>query len=284
MNDPMNLGSPGPGPLDRSRRRLSPLSGARGKIGLCVVKLAAVALALSAAWPASGQVQVFAAASLNDSLKEIASRYQTRTGEKIAFNFGASSFLARQITEGAPADIFFSADEAKMDQLEAKGLIIQPSRQSRLSNSLVIVTETRSGLSIRSAADLAGPGVKRLALADPQTVPAGIYAKLYLEKLGLWPAIRPKVVPMDNVRATLAAVESGNVEAGMVYKTDAAISKKVKVTCEIPPAEGPAISYSMALLKEAPHLESARRFFQELQSEDASRIFARYGFIARGPP
>ena len=242
------------------------------------------ALAAASAWPAQGQVHVFAAASLNDSLKEIASRYETRTGEKIAFNFGASSFLARQIAEGAPADIFFSADEARMDQLEKNGMVIQRSRQSRLSNSLVIVVEAGSTLVIRSAADLAGPGVKRVALADPQTVPAGIYSKLYLEKLGLWAAIRPKVVPMDNVRATLAAVESGNVEAGMVYKTDSAISKKVKVACEIPPAEGPAISYSMALLKDAPHLESARRFFQELQSEDASRIFARYGFIVPGSP
>src|SRR5437660_334772 len=128
---------------------------AREKISLWrskALKLGAVVLAVSAAWPACAQVHVFAAASLNDSLKEIASRYETRTGEKIAFNFGASSFLARQITEGAPADIFFSADEAKMDQLEQKRLIIQKSRQSRLSNSLVIVVEAGSSRSIRSAA------------------------------------------------------------------------------------------------------------------------------------
>ena len=168
-------------------------------------------------------LHVFAAASLTDSLKEIAAAYEKQTGDKVMFNFGASSFLARQIEEGAPADIFFSADEAKMDGLEKKGLIIKETRTSRLSNSLVIVVTSDSALPIHSAKDLAGPAVKRVALADPKTVPAGIYAKQYLQCAGLWSAIKPKVVPTDNVRAALAAVESGNVEAGMVYKTDASI-------------------------------------------------------------
>src|SRR6059036_1497290 len=120
-------------------------------------------------------INVFAAASLTDSLKEIAVAYEKQTGEKVVFNFGASSFLARQIEEGAPADIFFSADEARMNGLEKKGLIAKETRKSRLSNSLVIVVSADSSFTIQSAGDLAEPKVKRIALADPKTVPAGIY-------------------------------------------------------------------------------------------------------------
>ena len=226
-------------------------------------------------------IRVFAAASLADSLKEISSAYQRQTGDKIVFNFGASSFLARQIEEGAPADLFFSADDAKMDVLEAKGLLLKETRQSRLSNSLVIVVAADSALKITSAKDLGRDAVRRIALADPKTVPAGIYAKEYLTKAKLWPAVATKIIPTDNVRAALAAVESGNVEAGMVYKTDAGISKKVKIACEITGADAPAISYPMALLKEAKEPEAARKFLAHLASPEAGRVFARFGFIVR---
>jgi len=224
---------------------------------------------------------VFAAASLTDSLKAIAADYEKKTGDKVRFNFGASSFLARQIEEGAPADIFFSADEAKMHGLEKKGLIVKVTRRSRLSNSLVIVVAADSPLELKSATNLTSAAVKRIALADPKTVPAGIYAKDYLEKTRLWPAVESKVVPTDNVRAALAAVESGNVEAGMVYKTDAAISRKVKVACEIPAASGPVISYPVALVKDAPQSDAARRFLKHLDSAEANRVFEQFGFIVR---
>lgn len=231
----------------------------------------------------AASINVFAAASLTESLKKIATTYEKQTGDKVTFNFGASSFLARQIEEGAPADIFYSADEAKMDGLEKKGLIVKESRTSRLSNSLVIVVTSDSTLQIQFASDLAGDKVKRLALADPKTVPAGIYAKEYLEKAKLWAAVQPKVIPTDNVRAALAAVESGNVEAGMVYKTDAAISKKVKVALEIPAKDGPAISYPMALVKESKQLDAAARFLKHLGSDEAGRVFQKFGFIVRSP-
>lgn len=227
----------------------------------------------------SAAITVFAAASLTDSLKEIAAAYEKQTGDKVILNFGASGFLARQIEEGAPADLFFSADEARMDGLEKKGLILKETRTSRLSNLLVIVVAADSPLRISSARELAGVKVKRIALADPKTVPAGSYAKAYLEKLKLWPAVGPKVVPTDNVRAALSAVESGNVEAGMVYKTDAAISKKVKIACEIPSGEGPAISYPMAVVKESRQPEAARQFLNYLASDEAGRVFKKFGFI-----
>jgi molybdate transport system substrate-binding protein len=225
------------------------------------------------------EITVFAAASLTDVLKSAAATYEKQSGNKIVFNFGASSLLERQIEEGAPADIFFSADEARMDALEKKGLILKETRKSRLSNSLVIVTAADSGVKISSPADLAGVKIRRIALADPKAVPAGVYARAYLEKQNLWSAVAPKIVPTDNVRAALAAVESGNIEAGIVFKTDAAISKKVKVTYEVPVKDGPKISYPVAVTTNSKSVESAKRFLDYLNSDDAAKIFSTYGFI-----
>ena len=224
-------------------------------------------------------ITVFAAASLSDSLKEIAADYEKQTGDKVLFNLGASSTLARQIQEGAPADIFFSADEARMDALQRRGLILKDTRKRRLSNTLVIVVAADSAIAVHSPRDHAGDAVKRIALADPATVPAGIYAKSCLEKLNLWSAVAPKVVPTDNVRAALAAVESGNVEAGMVYKTDAAISKKVRVAYEVPAGDAPEIRYPVAVLKDSNDPEAAKRFLRHLDSEAAGRVFRKFGFI-----
>ena len=227
----------------------------------------------------AAEITVFAAASLTDALREIGANYEKQSGDKAVFNFAASSMLERQIEEGAPADIFFSADEAKMDELEKKDLILKETRKSRLSNSLVIVVSSDSRLKITSPADLASSKVRRLALADPKAVPAGVYSKAFLEKENLWLEIQPKVVPVDNVRAALAAVESGNIEVGMVFKTDAAISKKVKIAYAVPAGAGPEISYPVAVMKNARQVESAKQFVEYLGSHDAATVFARYGFI-----
>jgi molybdate transport system substrate-binding protein len=227
------------------------------------------------------EVTVFAAASLTDSLKEIAANYEKQSGDKIAFNLGASSTLARQIEAGAPADIFFSADEAQMDGLAKKGLIDPATRKSRLGNTLVVVVTTDSTLQINSASDLTNSTVKQIALADPMAVPAGVYAKAWLTQQQLWPAIEPKVVPTENVRAALAAVESGNVEAGVVYKTDAGISKKVKVAYEVPAKDAPDISYPMALVKDSKQPDAAKNFLNYLDSKEAGDIFKKFGFILR---
>lgn len=227
----------------------------------------------------AAEITVFAAASLTDSLKEIAAAYEKKSGDKIIFNFAASSLLARQIEEGAPADIFFSADEAKMDGLEKKGLIDPGTRKSRLGNSLVVVVASDSALPIKSANDLTNVSVTKIALADPQAVPAGIYAKAWLEKQKLWPVLAPKIIPTENVRAALAAVESGNVEAGVVYKTDASISKKVKVAGEVPAGDVPKISYPMALVRASQQPEAAKKFLQYLAADEAGPVFRRFGFI-----
>lgn len=250
------------------------------------LRLAGFAVITALCWTiasaTAADVTVFAAASLTDSLKEVAASYEKETGDRVTFNLGASSTLARQIEEGAPADIFFSADEAKMDRLEAKGLIVKETRKSRLSNTLVIIVAAEDGADVHAPRDLAGAKVKRIALGDPKAVPIGVYARAYLQKLGLWEAIEPKVVATENVRAALAAVEAGNAEASIVYKTDAAISRKVRVAYAVPLEEGPKISYPVALLKDAPHTATAKNFLRFLGSETAGKIFRQGGFIV--PP
>jgi len=227
----------------------------------------------------ASEVVVFAAASLSDALKDIASDYQKESGNKIVMNLAASSTLARQIEEGAPADIFFSADEAKMDALQKRGLIVAETRKNRLSNLLVIIVSLKALAAISSPKDLGSGKVGRVALADPDSVPAGIYAKEYLEKQNLWPSVKGKVIPTENVRGALAAVESGNVDVGIVYRTDAAISKQVKVAYEVAVQEGPQIRYPVAEVKGSKNPESARKFLQYLGSDAALQVFEKYGFI-----
>ena len=123
--------------------------------------------------------------------------------------------------------------------------------------------------------------MKRIALADPKAVPAGVYARAYLEKAGLWQAVERKIIPTENVRAALAAVESGNVDAGIVYKTDARISRRVRVTCEVKPEEGPLINYPMAVVKESSRIDAGKRFLRHLDSREAEGVFEKYGFIVR---
>jgi molybdate transport system substrate-binding protein len=226
----------------------------------------------------AAELTVFAAASLSDALKEISSAYEKSTGDRVSFNFAASSTLARQIQEGARADLFFSADEEKMDQLEKKNLIRKESRRSILSNSLVIAVSPES--SVATPADLRL--VRRIALAEPNSVPAGIYAKKYLEQEHLWADLKAKIIPTENVRAALDAVESGNADAAIVYKTDAAISKKVRVGYEVPANTGPRISYALAILTEARNVPAAEKFWQYLQTSTAAKTFAKFGFVVPG--
>ncbi|HTX21717.1 MAG TPA: molybdate ABC transporter substrate-binding protein [Candidatus Aquilonibacter sp.] len=244
------------------------------------VLLAFVLMVLSLPLRAA-EITVSAAASLTDALKQIAANYEKQSGDKIIFNFGASSTLAQQIAVGAPADIFFSADEAQMNRLEKNGLIDPATRKSILGNSLVVIVPSDSTLQIKSADDLANADVKQIALADPKAVPAGVYAKAWLTKLQLWPAVAPKVVPTENVRAALAAVASGNVDAGVVYKTDAAISKNVKIAYEVPRADGPDISYPVALVKGSSQPDAAKKFLDYLSSKEAGQVFTQYGFLLR---
>lgn len=240
------------------------------------------ALACAAPWEsvaAPAEVTVFAAASLTDALETIASVYRKQSRVKIVFNFAGSNVLARQIEQGAPADIFFSANLEQMETVEGKNLVDRSSRKNLLSNQLVIVVPADRGLRIQSPADLLSGRFRRVVLADPAAVPAGIYARQYLEKQGLWERLRERIVPTLDVRAALAAVGSGNVDAGFVYRTDAATSRQVKIAYALPLEAGPRIVYPVAPVRQARNFGEAVQFLKFLQGPQAAEIFHRYGFL-----
>jgi len=225
------------------------------------------------------EILVSAAASLTDALKDIGKAYQTKSKHKILLTLGPSNFLARQIEEGAPSDMFFSADLAQMDLLEKNGRLEPGTRKNLLSNQLVMIVASDSRLAVASPKDLLRPDVKKVALADPAAVPVGVYTSKYLADEGLWDKLKPKIVPLLDVRATLAAVESGNVETGFVYKTDAAISSKVKIVYEVPSDRGPKITYPVAIVKESTKKEAARDFLNYVLSPAGKAAFRKYGFV-----
>jgi len=246
-----------------------------------IFRLLAVTVFLAvASLAAAAPLTVFAAASLSDALGEIGPMFTAATGHTVRFNFGASGALARQIKEGAPADVFFSADELRADELEKAGLLLAGTRRTLLANQLVAIVASDSPAPVASVADLGKPAVRRIAIGEPATVPAGTYAKEYLQNAKAWDALLDKMIPVENVRAVLAAVESGNVDAGFVYKTDAFISKRTAIAFAIPLADGPHITYPIAVVKDTRHADAARAFIAFLAGDVAQKAFARSGFLA----
>ena len=225
------------------------------------------------------EILVCAAASLTDVLSDMGKAYQSKSKHKLLLTLGPSNFLARQIDEGAPADMFFSADLAQMDMLEKNGRLEPATRKNLLSNQLVMIAPSDSRLAIASPKDLLKAEVKKIALADPAGVPVGVYTSKYLADEGLWDKVKTKIVPVLDVRATLASVESGNVEAGFVYKTDAAISHKVRIVYEVPIEKGPKITYPVAIVKESKKKDTARDFLNYLLSPAGKAAFKKYGFV-----
>lgn len=244
-----------------------------------LTRILTVIIVLAAAQARAAELLVHAASSLTEALEEIAALHEASTGVTVRLNLGGSNLLARQISEGAPGDVFLSADEARMDQLARAKLIDPSTRRSLLSNSLVIVVAADSALTIGCAAGLRSKSVASVALADPGSVPAGMYAKEHLRRIGAWDDVLPKVVPTENVRSALAAVEAGNVDAAIVYATDALMAKKVRVTCTIPADQAPEISYPVAVLDGSEHPEQARAFVAFLASAQARAVFERLGFV-----
>jgi molybdate transport system substrate-binding protein len=238
--------------------------------------LTALAVALLAATAVADEIDVYAAASLTDAVTEVARTFEKETGHEVVFNFGGSNDLARQIKAGAPTDVFFSADEAQMDGLQAAGLVRARDRIDVLSNVLVVVVPAASTARIQAPRDLLG--LRRLALADPEAVPAGVYARTWLQSVGLWDRLQDKVVPVLDVRAALAAVEAENADAGIVYRTDAAISKRVKVAFEVPREQGPPIVYPLAPLASSKKPATAD-LVRRLTSERAREVYRRFGFL-----
>jgi molybdate transport system substrate-binding protein len=249
----------------------------------CAALLVALVLALHPGAAVAQTVTVFAASSLTDSLKAVATAYKTRTGTAVTLVFNASSILARQIEQGAPADIFFSADTDWMDYLQKRGRISDGTRTGLLGNQLVLIAATDAAPVPKIASHFALArmlGNRKLAMADPATVPAGKYGKAALITLGVWDSVRDKVVPAENVRVALEYVARGEAAYGIVYATDARITPAVRLAGTFPQTAYPAIIYPVALTKDA--LPAAKDFLRFLSSSDARAIFEKAGFMVRG--
>jgi len=226
---------------------------------------------------------VLAAASLQEALSEVADRWAAKRHPRPVLSFAASSALARQILAGAPADLFISADQPWMDAVAAKDLVRRGSAQPLLGNQLVLIAPAASPVRLRIAPGFAlarALGDGRLAMADPDSVPAGRYGKAALVKLGVWNGVEPKVARAENVRAALALVERGAAPLGIVYATDALASRAVRVAGRFPASSHPPIVYPAAILASARHPD-ADGFYRFLRSNEARAVFRRHGFTPR---
>jgi molybdate transport system substrate-binding protein len=243
---------------------------------------------LTAAPPlaAADDVVVFAAASLKNALDDVAARYKAETGKSVTVNYAASSALAKQIEQAAPADIFFSADLDWMNYLEERNLIVKDTRRTLLGNTIVLVAPKDSGASVTIA-----PGMDlaallgtdgRLAMANVESVPAGKYGKASLEKLGVWQSVADRVVQADNVRAALAFVAKGEAPLGIVYATDASAEKAVKVLGAFPEDSHPPILYPVAVTTSSKNPEAAA-FLTFMESAAARSAYEKQGFTIVNP-
>lgn len=244
--------------------------------------LVVAGLVWSAQAPAADKITVFAAASLTDALNRLDADYTTSTGVAVVASFAASSTLARQIEAGAPAQVFLSADAKWMDYLARKGLIEPGTRTDVLGNSLALIAPVDQGvgpLAIDRSLDwqhLLGNG-GRLAVGDPDHVPAGIYTKEALVGLGAWPMLEPRLARAEDVRGALALVEHGDTPLGIVYVTDARISSRVKIVGVFPPASHSPIVYPFAVVKGAADAP-VMAYFRFLSAPRARSVFNSFGF------
>jgi molybdate transport system substrate-binding protein len=221
-------------------------------------------------------ILMFAAASTTNALNEIKAQFTKETGIAVQTNYASSSTLAEQVVQGAEADLLLSADTKWADYLAKKDQVAR--QEDLLGNRLVIVVPADSKIDIMRPEDLLAAGIEHLALGEPQSVPAGIYAKQALTRLGLWDQLRAKVVSAEDVRQALTYVETGSAEAGIVYATDAAIGKKVKVVAEIPEDLTGPVRYPLVLLKAGEGRAAAQSFYRYLSSPAAAKVFQKYGF------
>ena len=227
------------------------------------------------------ELTISAAASLKDAMDVIQNTYQEEHPEvTLKFNFGGSGSLQQQISQGAPVDLFFSAAEDKFDVLVEQGNIAKEDRVDLLGNSLVLVVP-KDEQSIKGFEDLAKEEINKISIGTPETVPAGKYAKESLEKTNLWKDVESKVVYAKDVRQVLSYVETGNVAAGIVYSTDALGSDKVNIVATAGSETHTPIIYPVGIIKDSKNYEEAKEFYSYLQSDDALKVFQKYGFTTK---
>ncbi|MCZ8513032.1 molybdate ABC transporter substrate-binding protein [Paenibacillus filicis] len=225
------------------------------------------------------ELTVSAAASLTEAMKEIQTVYErSNKNVKLQFNFGASGTLQQQIEQGAPADLFISASTKNMKALTDRQLIQPDQQKTLLLGELVLIVPADGKTKIEKLEDLNRPEIHHIAAGEPETVPAGGYAKEALTKAKLWEPLQPKLVLGKDVRQVLTYVESGNAEAGFVYRTDALTSAKVKVALPVDPGIYSPIEYPAGIVKATKHAKEAQALYSFLQSKEAKDIFVKYGF------
>ncbi|MGB0001640.1 MAG: molybdate ABC transporter substrate-binding protein [Candidatus Acidiferrales bacterium] len=230
----------------------------------------------------SNEITVSAAISLKDALDEISHLYTSeRPGAELHFNLGGSGALQRQIEQGAPVDIFFSASPKEMDSLQSQGLLLTDTRRNLVRNSVVLIVPAGS-TGVSSFQDLTKAEVKTVAIGEPQTVPAGKYAQEVLTHFGIYDKLKPKLVLAKDVRQVLTYVETGNADAGIVYATDAKISKKVTVVATAPEDSHSPVVYPAAVIKNSKNPAGAKMLLEFLGGEKARAVFQKYGFIPAG--
>lgn len=226
------------------------------------------------------ELMIAAAASLTDVTAEIAEAYKTEAPNvTLTFTYGSSGALQTQIEQGAPVDIFMSAAQKQMNALEEGALLLDGSRSNLLENKVVMIVPADSALGLASFEDLAKEDVKTVAIGDPASVPAGQYAEEVLTSLGIKDKVLAKANLGTDVRQVLTWVENGEVDAGIVYATDAATTDKVQVVCEAPADSVKKIIYPIAILKASANAEAAQSFIDFLKTPDAAALFEKYGFI-----
>lgn len=259
---------------------LTPRSRLLGLLAACLAIVAGPALARAASTAAP--VTVFAAASLSDAMQTIGEAYRRKTGVPVRFSFASSSTLARQIESGAPAQLFVSADVEWMDYVQARGLTRAGSRRDIAGNRLVLIAPAASHAKLRIGPGFplkAALGGGRLAVGDPAHVPAGIYAKAALTRLGVWGQVSSRLAPAENVRVALAYVARGETPLGVVYLTDAMAEPKVRVVDVFPEPSHPPIVYPAALIAGAG--PGAAAFYAYLRGPEARAVLRRLGFVLR---
>ena len=220
---------------------------------------------------------VAAAASLSVIAPSLSKALHDDTGIDVRFNFAGSNTLARQILEGARVDVFISADEAQMDLVDQSGRVVAGTRANVIGNQLVVIARGGGRLPVDSPDDLTQPGVRRIAMGDPRAVPAGVYARQWLEAIRLWSTIEPKVVPLASSPAVVAALREGRADAGIVYATDA-LAPNLTIAYRVPVENAPRIVYPAAAITGG-RIPVAREFVAWLQSASARRVFESAGFI-----
>lgn len=223
------------------------------------------------------ELTISAAASLQDALEELQKNYEKEhTNIKIIYNFGGSGALQQQILNGAPVDLFFSATQDKFDELVKKGLINNTKETDLLANELVLIVPNNNEKQIQSFEDLTKS--EKIALGTPETVPAGQYGVESLQNMKLWSAVESKIVYTKDVRQVLTYTETENVDAGIVYKTDALVSDKVSVVASANEDTHTPIIYPVGVIKDSKHVKEAEDFYHFLQSDEAMKVFEKYGF------